>query len=161
MSLNERDRGDCISPNLLCRYPSDGHRKRDTVPITFRQLEALIRLSQARAKACLREFVLKEDALDVVELMSLSVEQVHTDESGVVDRGRGGPGGTSNRSMKKNFVKELHRIVGIEADCSIDDLRRVAERVGCGLGEFHSLIDDLRLNGVIIKKPSGRYQVLT
>ena len=40
------------------RYPEDGRRRQDTVPITTRQLEALIRLSQARAKACLREFVL-------------------------------------------------------------------------------------------------------
>ena len=56
---------------------------------TTRQLEALIHLSQARAKACFREFVLKEDALDVVESLKRSVEQVHTDEFGIVDRSRG------------------------------------------------------------------------
>ena len=57
---------------MQLRYPETGNRK-DTVPITTRQLEAMIRLSQARAKACLREYVLKGDALDVVELMKKSV----------------------------------------------------------------------------------------
>lgn len=94
------------------------------MPITTRQLEALIRLCQARAKACLRDFVLKEDALDVVELMSSSVEQVHSDEHGIVDAGRGGAGGKSNRKMKKAFVEELQRIVGINAECTLDDLVR-------------------------------------
>ena len=63
---------------------------RGEVPITTRQLEALIRLEQARAKACLRDFVLPEDSLDVVQLMAHSVHQVHTDESGVLDKTRGG-----------------------------------------------------------------------
>ena len=49
--------------------------------------EALIRLCQARAKACLRDFVLREDAIDVVELMSKSVDQVHSDDHGEIARG--------------------------------------------------------------------------
>jgi DNA replicative helicase MCM subunit Mcm2 (Cdc46/Mcm family) len=79
-------------------------------------------LSQARAKACLRDFVLKEDALDVVELMSKSVDQVHSDDHGSVDRTRGGAGGTSNRKMKKAFVNELGRLIGSSRRCSLDDL---------------------------------------
>lgn len=118
-------------------------------------------MCQARAKACLRDYVLKEDALDVVELMSLSVEQVHRDESGIVDPGRGGAGGRSNRAVKKAFVAELHRMVGPGAECGMDDLRRIAERVQCGLGEFQSLVEDLRLQGVLLKKSSGKYKVVS
>jgi DNA helicase MCM8 len=92
------------------------------VPITTRQLEALIRLCQARAKAALRDFVLKEDALDVIELMTISVKDVHCDEEGRVDPCRGGAGGTSNRKMKKAFLNELHRVVGVGAECSLDDM---------------------------------------
>lgn len=58
---------------MQLRYPEIGGCRKDTVPITTRQLEAMIRLAQARAKACLREFVLEGDALDVVELMKKSV----------------------------------------------------------------------------------------
>jgi DNA helicase MCM8 len=142
------------------RYPK-GKRKHDTVPITTRQLEALIRLCQARAKACLRDFVLREDALDIIELMSLSVEQVHSDESGSIDPSRGGAAGKSNRKMKKAFCNELRRIVGVGAECTLDDLRRLAEKVNCGLNEFPSMLEDLRSNGILIKKSSGNFQVLS
>jgi len=149
-------------------------------------LEALIRLCQARAKACLRDFVLREDALDVVELMSQSVEQVHSDEGGVIDKARGGAGGRSNRKTKKAFIKELQRITGNGGECSLDDLvsglqclvvtlyvgsqnlshflslgiqRRVAEKVGCGLNDFDGFIEDLRNGGLLLRKTNGKYQV--
>ena len=143
------------------RYPTDGRRKADTVPITSRQLEALIRLCQARAKACLRDLCLEEDALDVVELMRSSVEQVHTDEAGGVDPIRGGPGGISNRKMKKAFQKELMSLVGPKGgEVTLDDMRRIAERVQCGLGEFYGLIEDLRANAFLTKGKNGSYNVL-
>jgi DNA helicase MCM8 len=146
---------------LCCfRYPENGRNPRDTIPITTRQLEALIRLSQARAKACLRDFVLKEDALDVVELLSRSVEQVHTDAYGVVDKGRGGAGGQSNRKMRKAFLTELHRIVGVGASCTMDDLRRLADRVECSLSDFQNMIEDMRNKGQLLKAADGSYQVL-
>lgn len=145
------------------RYPSDGRRRNrnDTVPITTRQLEALIRLCQARAKACLRDFCLKEDALDVVELMSRSVEQVHTDESGLLDATRGGAGGVSKRKVKKVFVQQLQQIVGVGAECTMDDLRKIADRVNCGLGDFEGVVEDLRNNGILLKKSTGLFQVMS
>jgi len=68
-------------------HPNGNENRKDNVPITTRQLEALIRLSQARAKACLRSHVIREDAEDVIELMIESVRQVHTDEGGIIDKG--------------------------------------------------------------------------
>ncbi|KAL3934173.1 MAG: hypothetical protein SGBAC_010048 [Bacillariaceae sp.] len=143
------------------RYPEDGRRRQDTVPITTRQLEALIRLSQARAKACLRDFVIKEDALDVVELLRHSVEQVHTDEFGIMDRTRGGAAGQSNRKMRKMFHREVCNVIGIGAVCSMDDLRRVAERVQCPLSDFQTMLEDMRENGTLIRKSDGRYKVVS
>eukprot|EP00536_Pseudo-nitzschia_multiseries_P013909 jgi/Psemu1/213178/e_gw1.629.38.1 len=143
------------------RYPGNGHHSRDSIPITTRQLEALIRLSQARAKACLREFVLEEDAKDVVELMKRSVEQVHTDEYGMVDRSRAGARGQSNRKLRREFLKELHNIVGVGAECSYDDLLRVSNRVNCPLSDFNTIIDDMRNNGTLIKKANMRYQIIS
>jgi DNA helicase MCM8 len=143
------------------RYPTDGGARKDTVPLTTRQLEALIRLSQARAKACLREYVLKEDALDVVELMTQSVDQVHSDEFGTLDKSRGGAGGKSNRKMKKAFLNELHRIVGPGAECTLDDLRRIADKVNCGLHEFPAVIENFRNDGVLMKNAMGNFKVLS
>jgi DNA helicase MCM8 len=143
------------------RYPTDGRNRRDTVPITTRQLEALIRLSQARAKACLREYVLREDALDVIELMSRSVDEIHTDEFGTIDRSRGGAGGVSNRKIKKAFVNELYRLIGAGAECSMDDLRRIAGKLNCPLHDFATMIENLRNEGVLMKNANGTYQVMS
>lgn len=101
--------------------------------------EALIRLCQARAKACLRDFVLREDALDVVELMSKSVDQVHSDDHGSIDRTRGGAGGTSNRKMKKAFADELRRLVGTGGTCTLDDLVSIFQ---LSLGEMTCFLDN-------------------
>lgn len=76
--------------------------------------------------------MLKEDAFDVVELLSRSVEQVHSDEGGALDHSRGGAGGKSNRKTKKAFVNELQRIVGIGAECTMDDLVSATGTVSCG-----------------------------
>ncbi|GAX29266.1 DNA helicase MCM8 [Fistulifera solaris] len=146
---------------MQLRYPAGGRRNCDSVPITTRQLEALIRLCQARAKACLREYCLKEDALDVVELLSTSVDQVHSDDNGRLDRGRGGAGGISNRKMKTSFKKELQLIFGPGGHCTMDDLRKIADKVGCGLSEFPSVVDELRGNGILMKKTDGSFQVIS
>jgi hypothetical protein len=39
--------------------------------------------------------------------------------------------------------------------------RRIAEKVGCGLNEFQTAIDDMRDNGILMLKTSGKYQVLS
>ena len=45
------------------------HQTQDSTPITTRQLESLIRLTEARARLELREEATKEDAEDIVEIM--------------------------------------------------------------------------------------------
>ncbi|MEM4245968.1 MAG: hypothetical protein QW390_01580, partial [Candidatus Bathyarchaeia archaeon] len=51
------------------------------IAITPRQLEALVRLSEARAKTFLRDKVLPEDANAVITLMTLSLQDVGMDTS--------------------------------------------------------------------------------
>ncbi len=64
---------------LMMRSRSEGA---DTsIAITPRQLEALIRLSEARARACLRDVVTVEDAEGVISLMKKCLEQVGIDVS--------------------------------------------------------------------------------
>lgn len=45
-----------------------GSRRDDCVPVTTRQLEAMVRLVQARARLELREHCTAQDALDVIEV---------------------------------------------------------------------------------------------
>lgn len=109
----------------------------------------------------MRDFVIKEDALDVVELLRHSVEQVHTDERGIMDRTRGGAAGLSNRKMRKMFHQQVCNAIGIGATCSIDDLRRVADRVQCPLSDFQTMLEDMRENGTLIRQSDARYKVVS
>ena len=132
-----------IIDNLsLYRYPENGCSRNDSVPITTRQLEALIRLSQARAKACLREFVLKEDAEDVVEMMRESVNQVHMDSDGKLDRTRGGVVGMSKRKQKKAFIDALK--YRQQHHFSKDDFYQVASQLNLPLNDFWAFVEELR-----------------
>ena len=57
----------------------------DSTPITTRQLESLIRLSEARAKIELRSIITEDDAEDVVEIMRASIYDAMVNDKGVVD----------------------------------------------------------------------------
>ena len=105
-------------------------------------MEALIRLSQARAKACLREFVLKEDAEDVVELMRESVHQVHMDSNGILDKTWGGVVGKSKRKQKKALIDALR--LRCQSSFSKDDIQITASQLGFPLNDFWNLVDELR-----------------
>lgn len=136
---------------MKLRHPGMNESKKDNVPITTRQLEALIRLSQARAKACLRPYVLKEDAEDVVELMIESVKQVHTDEGGRVDKARGGAGGKSKQ--RKAFLQAM-RDSG-QHEFLYSDLQRIADRLNLPVGGFKDFVEDIREAGEIQRTYNG------
>eukprot|EP00928_Gymnodinium_smaydae_P004427 TRINITY_DN11508_c0_g2_i2.p1 TRINITY_DN11508_c0_g2~~TRINITY_DN11508_c0_g2_i2.p1 ORF type:complete len:313 (-),score=60.35 TRINITY_DN11508_c0_g2_i2:174-1112(-) len=59
---------ECIKEYYLKRRGAD-HRASGQLPVTPRQLEALVRLSEARARAELRRVVLRSDVLDVIEIV--------------------------------------------------------------------------------------------
>ena len=59
-------------------------RRGNSIPITTRQLESLVRLAQARARAELRDRVTEADAKDVVLLMEESLLEAFTNETGQV-----------------------------------------------------------------------------
>ena len=72
------------------------------IPITARQLEAIIRLAEAHAKMALRDEVTEEDAEAAIRLMTAYLQSVGLDiESGVVDVGviMTGAGFTTRRLM--------------------------------------------------------------
>lgn len=83
-----------------------------SIPVTTRHLESLIRLSQARAKAELRDEVSDSDANDVVELLQESLLEAFTDENGALDLGRKGGMGLAKQVKSLVKVSDRHILYG-------------------------------------------------
>ena len=58
------------------------YQSADTSPITIRQLESLIRLTEARARLELREEATAADANDVIEIIKSTFVDTFTDDLG-------------------------------------------------------------------------------
>ena len=82
----------------------------DSIPITLRQFESLVRLSQAKAKLERRDIVSVEDAHDIVDLMKGSLFEVLADDMGCVDFER------STGSSKNKVIKKLVSLLNREAE---------------------------------------------
>jgi len=78
------------------------------IPITARQLEGIIRLSEAHAKIRLSDSVKREDARKAIELLKISMQQVgYDEETKSFDIDKITTGITSSKRSKILIVKEI------------------------------------------------------
>uniref|UniRef100_A0A8C5C8D3 DNA helicase MCM8 n=1 Tax=Gadus morhua TaxID=8049 RepID=A0A8C5C8D3_GADMO len=136
----------------------------DCTPITTRQLESLIRLTEARARLELRETAVKTDAEDVVEIMKHSLADTYSDGLGGLDFQRSQLGsGMSQRSAAKQLVNALHSHAQKTNQKQFDmqQLRSLAERLNIQVVDFEGLISSLNEQGFLLKKGAKLYQLQT
>ena len=136
-------------------------RSNTSWPITIRYLEALIRLSEAKAKAELRGFVTVEDSQYVVELMRKSRE-FNMDQRQVPKPGKRH---NSKSATLRRFQEMLVR-VSAEKGTNVfleDQLRSLYDRLEVQLSgmQFGELIDQLNGHGIILLSGPGKYKLLT
>lgn len=140
------------------------HQTSDSTPITTRQLESMIRLTEAKAKLQLSELATEQDALDVVEIMKLSMVDTFSDGDGLLDFSRNMNGsGMSKKNAAKTFVSSLQRQAhNLQKNIfSIDEMRQVAQVSGVKVNNFLDFIESLNNQGYIIKKSARVYQLLS
>ena len=133
----------------------------DGSAVTARQLEALVRLSEARARVDLRTEVTGADARDAIEVVQSSMVAMGIDEYGMVDfRGAAG-GGASKKAEAKRFLGALSRIANVErrATFQIHELYSVADDLELQVEDMTALIDSLNESGELLKKGGGVYQL--
>ena len=131
----------------------------DSIPITTRQLESLIRLSQARARAELAETVSIEHAQDVVEIMQECMLDTSVTEDGSLDFGRSG--GMSLAKKVKAYVARLMKAAARRNTSlfSMDDLLEVADGMALKVDDFRDFVDILRNECYLLKKGPMQYKV--
>jgi len=140
------------------------HQTADSTPITTRQLESMIRLTEARAKLELREECEEQDAMDVVEIMKSSMVDTFSDQIGVLDFSRSQMGsGMSSRGAGKKFIQALQR----QADSlqknvfTVDEMKTIAKMVNISVPNFMDFVFSLNNQGFLIKKSAKIYQLMT
>jgi DNA helicase MCM8 len=140
------------------------HQLHDCTPITTRQLESLIRLTEARAKLELREEATEKDAQDVVDIMKYSMVDTLSDGYGNVDFQRSQNGsGTSSKNQGKIFITALQRRADAQSRSvfTIQELKEVAQLTRIKVSDFHSFLLTLNVQGFLLKKAPKLYQLLT
>uniref|UniRef100_H3CWV5 DNA helicase MCM8 n=1 Tax=Tetraodon nigroviridis TaxID=99883 RepID=H3CWV5_TETNG len=140
----------------------------DSTPVTTRQLESLIRLTEgggsARARLELRETATKSDAEDVVEIMKRSLADTYSDGLGNMDFERSQLGsGMSQRSSAKRLVNALHSHSQRTNQKLFDlqTLRLMAEKINIKVMDFEGLVSSLNEQGFLLKKGPKLYQLQT
>ncbi|KAI1895909.1 hypothetical protein AGOR_G00111610 [Albula goreensis] len=136
----------------------------DSTPITTRQLESLIRLTEARARLELREKATKTDAEEVVEIMKHSMLDTYQDEFGRLDFDRSQMGsGMSKRSQVKKFVAALNQIAErtYKTTFELQQLRQLSRELNIQVVDFEGFISALNEQGYLLKKGTKVYQLQT
>lgn len=129
-----------------------------SVPISARQLEALVRLSEASARIRLSDKVLKKDALRAIELLEYCLNQVGFDkETGKIDIDRISVGiSASQRShitLVKEIITELESKIG--KTVPIEDVVELAKTKGLDAEKVDEVIEKLKRAGDIFEPRHG------
>ncbi|MBS7626883.1 minichromosome maintenance protein MCM, partial [Candidatus Bathyarchaeota archaeon] len=126
---------------------------------TPRQLEALVRLSEARARAFLRDKVTVEDARAVIRLMTVSLQDVGIDTStGKMDIDvimTGKPRSLVDR-MKDvlDLIAELEKEKGLVEEAAL--YKALGERKGMSEEQARTIVNRLLREGVVYSPEDGK-----
>ncbi|CAF4492176.1 unnamed protein product, partial [Rotaria sp. Silwood2] len=136
------------------------HQRDGTTPITLRQLESLMRLTEARAKLELREECTESDAQDVIQIMKASMIDTYTDENGELDFSRLQHGSGMSRAAEK--MMNAIRCISEKKKSplfSTAELKQIATDIKINMDRLDELLIKLNDNGYLLKQGHNLYKV--
>ena len=128
------------------------------IPISPRQLEAIVRLSEAAARLRLSKKVEKKDAMRAIQLLERCLSAVGVDpETGEIDIDRITSGITATQRGKfgrvKDVITELEKMFG--KAIPIEEITKMCEQKGISIDEAEEIIEKLRRAGDIYEPKRG------
>ena len=134
------------------RSTGEGEESYKAIPISARQLEALIRLSEASARSRLSEKVTKADARRAIDLVHFCLTQIGVDpETGKIDIDRITSGISASQRGTISVIKEIiHELeVQIGKQIPVDDIILKAKEKGLDQEKVEDTLDKLKKTGDI------------
>ncbi len=138
----------------------DGHK---SVPITARQLEALVRMSEAFARMKLKESVTRKEAKEAVELLHSCLLQVGVDpETGKIDTDIISTGISSSQRGKIMQVKDIINALSAKFEDAIpmEEIIKACKEQDIDPETAESTIQKLKRAGDIFEPKPGKIQKL-
>jgi replicative DNA helicase Mcm len=131
-----------------------------TVPITARYLEAVIRLSEASAKARLSRTVDIEDANRAIKLLEFCLHEIGIDrETGRMDIDILATGMSKSKADNtKNVYRIIKRLAGQHDDVTHEMILDAAKSEGVKPDDLDEILQTLTRNGDIYKPRHGHYR---
>ena len=135
-----------------------------SIPITARQLEALVRLSEASAKMRLSKTVTKKDAQKAIELVDYCLNQIAKDkDTGQIDIDRIGSKITATQRSGIGVVKDL--ISSLEEETGqkiipVETIVGAAQAKNISQDNVEEILEKLRRSGDIFEPKRGFIQRL-
>ncbi|ASJ00077.1 AAA family ATPase [Thermococcus gorgonarius] len=133
------------------------------IPITARQLEALIRLSEAHARMRLSETVTREDARAAIEIMEEMLRTIAVDEEGMVDAAILEVGKSTKKLNKIEKLLDIIKSLEGEGEFGAPEDKVIEAARQAGLGtenDVKKLLNDLKREARIYEPRAGFYRVL-
>lgn len=150
--------------NFYVQMRKGGESEDAPVPITARQLEALIRLSEARARMRLSDKVEKEDSEEVIRLFRECLVKVAMDvETGKVDIDTLMTG--TRKSQRDKILVLMDLIEGLDKDnqgngAQQEDIMRLGQEDGLSEGFIREYLAKFKHDGEIYEPKPGFLKVL-
>ncbi len=133
----------------------------DSIPVTARQLESLVRLSEASARAHLREQVTAEDAERAISVTNHFLQQVASTESGELDIDMVSSSVSHSERTLMTQIRDILRNKKEVHEGSVpeEELLEEAESRGYSREEVRQELDRMRSNGQIYTPSQGEYDL--
>lgn len=129
----------------------DGNFK--SISITMRQLEALVRLTEASAKVRLSEIATREDAIRAIELVHYCLTQIGMDpETGKIDIDRISSGVPASERSAISTIKDIINNLSVKyKEIPIDEIINEAKARSMKEDKINEIIEKLKRSGDIFE----------
>jgi replicative DNA helicase Mcm len=137
-----------------------GEEPNAPVPITARQLEALVRLSEASARARLSPVVSTEDAERAIRIVEGFLRRVSMSE-GKIDIDILATGVSHSQRERAELLQQLmHTLQAEKGSFTLEELKALAEERGIPAGRADALFAVMRSQGEVLELRPGIWQLV-